>query len=72
MSGLLYCLASNPNKQDKLYEEIMQIAPDKRAPITYEVLQKASYLKACIKEGFRWVLSACSHKLVSDVACWVK
>ena len=55
MLGQLYCLASNPDKQEKLYEEIMQLAPDKNSPITYEVIQKASYLKACIKEGFRLV-----------------
>ena len=55
MVGQLYCLASNPDKQQKLYEEIMQLAPDKHSPITYEVIQKASYLKACIKEGFRRV-----------------
>ena len=55
MVGQLYCLASNPDKQQKLYEEVMQLAPDKQSPITYEVLQRASYLKACIKEGFRLV-----------------
>jgi len=57
MVGQLYCLASNPDKQQKLYEEIMELTPDKRSPITYEVMQKASYLKACIKEGFRLVTS---------------
>jgi len=57
MVGQLYCLASNPDKQQKLYEEVMQLAPDKNSPITYEVLQRASYLKACIKEGFRLVFS---------------
>jgi len=58
MVGQLYCLASNPDKQQKLYEEIMQLAPDKQSPITYEVLQRATYLKACIKEGFRSVFTA--------------
>jgi len=57
MVGQLYCLASNPDKQQKLYEEVMQLAPDKNSPITHEVLQRASYLKACIKEGFRLVFS---------------
>jgi len=56
MVGQLYCLASNHDKQQKLYEEIMQLAPDKHSPVTNEVLQRASYLKACIKEGLRLVL----------------
>jgi len=53
MVGVLYCLASNPDKQQKLYEEIIQLSPDKHSPVAYDVLQNASYLKACIKEGLR-------------------
>ena len=52
--GQLYCLATNQDKQDKLYDSIKQLAPNKAEPITNQVLSKCQYLKACIKEGFRF------------------
>jgi len=54
MIGQLYCLAANADKQAKLYTEVQNIAPDQNSPITEEIIQKASYLRACIKEGFRF------------------
>jgi len=54
MIGQLYCLAVNPDKQEKLYESIRQLLPNKDEPITNEVLSKCQYLKSCIKEGFRF------------------
>jgi len=51
--GQLFCLASNPDKQDELFAEINRLIPDRGADVTDDVIQKSSYLKACIKEGFR-------------------
>lgn len=53
LAGVMYCLARNPDKQAKLAAEIDRIAPDKTAPITGKQIESASYLKACVKEGFR-------------------
>ena len=52
MVYLLYCLAKYPEKQNKLYEEIQAILPDDKQ-VTSEVLGRAHYLKACVKEMFR-------------------
>ena len=52
--GQIYCLAANQEKQQKLYEAIRQVAPDKDEPITNDMLNQSQYLKACIKEGFRF------------------
>ncbi|XP_006812664.1 putative cytochrome P450 301a1, mitochondrial [Saccoglossus kowalevskii] len=48
----LYTLATNHEKQEKVYEELNRILPDK-SPITPEALKSMRYLKACIKETFR-------------------
>lgn len=46
-------LAKNPNKQDRLLEEIRGILPDKTSPLTMENMKNLPYLRACIKEGIR-------------------
>lgn len=51
--GQLYCLATNPEKQERLYEEVCREAP-KGEPLTSERINRMSYLKACVKEGFRF------------------
>ncbi|XP_077982434.1 cytochrome P450 10-like [Glandiceps talaboti] len=48
----LYLLATNPEVQDKLYEEINSSLPEDNS-INAEILQKLPYLKACIKETHR-------------------
>ncbi len=52
--GQLYCLATNPEKQQKLREQIMEVAPNPETPVTPEIINSLSYLKACVKEGFRF------------------
>ncbi|XP_053692436.1 cytochrome P450 12b1, mitochondrial-like [Sabethes cyaneus] len=51
--GILYCLALNPDKQEKLREELRTILPNKDSPLTPENMRNLPYLRACIKEGIR-------------------
>ncbi|GFQ86909.1 probable cytochrome P450 49a1 [Trichonephila clavata] len=51
---LLYHLARNPDKQQKLYEEIMRILPTKDLKITTEMYEyEMKYLRSCFKESLR-------------------
>ncbi|PNF13667.1 hypothetical protein B7P43_G16772 [Cryptotermes secundus] len=52
-AAALYHLAKNPDKQQKLFEEILRYLPDKDQPVTSEILTELKYLKACIKESMR-------------------
>jgi cytochrome P450 len=56
-ASLLYHLAKNPDKQQKLFEEIQRYLPDKDQPLTSDILNELRYLKACIKESMRSVLN---------------
>ncbi|KAL6260930.1 hypothetical protein P5V15_008458 [Pogonomyrmex californicus] len=51
--SMLYYIANNPEKQEKLREEVMSLLPDKTSPVTQEVLDQTKYAKACIKESLR-------------------
>jgi len=49
----LYCLATNPEIQEKAYQEVHSyLKRDQR--ITYDIINKFSYLKAVVKETFRY------------------
>ncbi|XP_053692438.1 probable cytochrome P450 12a5, mitochondrial [Sabethes cyaneus] len=52
-TGILYCLARNPEKQEKLRQELRTILPKKDSPLTPENMRNMPYLRACIKEGLR-------------------
>ncbi|XP_061196416.1 probable cytochrome P450 49a1 [Saccostrea echinata] len=54
MTTLLYNLAKNPEKQDKLFEEL-ETYVSKSGPIDETVFRHLNYLKACLKESFRLV-----------------
>ncbi|KDR16753.1 Ecdysone 20-monooxygenase [Zootermopsis nevadensis] len=49
---VLYLIAKNPRVQERLYEEILQVAPG-RCPLTAETIRRANYLQACVMEAFR-------------------
>ncbi|XP_029677043.1 LOW QUALITY PROTEIN: probable cytochrome P450 12a5, mitochondrial [Formica exsecta] len=53
VGATLYYIANNPEKQEKLREEIMSLLPDKTLSITYKVLNQTRYTKACSKESLR-------------------
>ncbi len=50
----LYCLSKNQDVQDKIYSQIRDVVGDSK-DITQEHINKLSYLKAFIKETFRYV-----------------
>ncbi|XP_069672037.1 probable cytochrome P450 301a1, mitochondrial [Periplaneta americana] len=49
----LYFLAKNPDKQEKVFEEIHHYLPDKTQPVTSQTLENLKYLKGCVKESMR-------------------
>ena len=49
----MYCLAKNPEKQERLRRELCQVLPDKNTPLTEENMKNMPYLRACIKESLR-------------------
>lgn len=53
VSTVMYQLATNPEKQATLQEELDRVIPDKSKPITKEQMEELKYLRACIKETMR-------------------
>ncbi|KAL7045081.1 hypothetical protein ACKWTF_002150 [Chironomus riparius] len=51
ITGILYCLAKNPEKQEKLREEILKTILT--SELNAKSLSNLPYLRACIKEGMR-------------------
>lgn len=49
---MFFSLASNPEKQEKLYREIVAVV-GQEGDVSEESLHKMPYLKACLKENFR-------------------
>ena len=54
-SFLFYLLAKNPEKQQKLREEILQVVGPRGSPVTASAVNELHYLKACVKETLRWL-----------------
>lgn len=48
----LYCLAENPEAQERMFEETKTVLGD-GSDITPENITKLSYVKAVLKETFR-------------------
>jgi len=53
MTFLLYQLARNPDKQERIFRELEPIIKPK-GRLDSDVLQKIPYLKACFRESFRF------------------
>ncbi|CAO1297165.1 unnamed protein product [Diamesa tonsa] len=53
VSSILYQLATRPEEQQKIYEELERNMPDPNEPLTFELLDKNTYTKAFIKEVLR-------------------
>lgn len=53
MSNVLYHLAKNPEKQEKLRDEIMNLPLDSNGKLTSSSFLKAPYLRATLKEVMR-------------------
>jgi len=54
LASNLYCLARHRDAQEKLYAEICRVVPAGE-PITADMINAMSYLKAFVKEAFRWI-----------------
>uniref|UniRef100_A0A2H1VDT0 SFRICE011718.2 n=1 Tax=Spodoptera frugiperda TaxID=7108 RepID=A0A2H1VDT0_SPOFR len=52
-SFALYHIGRNPEVQQKMFEEICTLLPTKDTNITADILSKATYVRACIKESLR-------------------
>lgn len=46
-------LCQNQDKQQKLYEELKKVLPEKNSPMTPATLENLPFLRACIKETLR-------------------
>ncbi|KAK6642889.1 hypothetical protein RUM43_004391 [Polyplax serrata] len=53
MATTLYYLTTNPDKQEKLFQELKKLLPKKDSPITGEILNELKYTRAVIKEAMR-------------------
>ncbi|KAJ6618908.1 putative cytochrome P450 12b2, mitochondrial [Pseudolycoriella hygida] len=53
VADLLYHLAMNPSKQEKLREEVMRILPSVDSQLTTTSLNSVPYMRACMKEAMR-------------------
>lgn len=51
--SILYQLATRPEEQEKIHQELLQILPDPSVPLTTNHLDQAVYMKAFIREVFR-------------------
>ncbi|KAK5643431.1 hypothetical protein RI129_007276 [Pyrocoelia pectoralis] len=51
--SILYQLATRPEQQEKMYQELRQLMPDPNTPLNVKLLDKMVFLKSFVKEVFR-------------------
>ena len=51
--SILYQLATRPEQQEKLYQELKRLIPDPNAPLNVKLLDEMVFLKSFVKEVFR-------------------
>nr|AID54852.1 cytochrome P450 CYP302A1 [Helicoverpa armigera] len=52
-SFALYHISRNPEVQQKMFDEILQLLPTKDTRMSSEIVSKAVYVRSCIKESLR-------------------
>lgn len=69
MVGCLYHLSKNPDKQDKLRQEVFKCLPNKTSKLTADSLNNLPYMRAVLKEAQRLspVLAGNARKTGRDV-----
>lgn len=50
----MLCLAKNPEKQEKLRQEVLKALPEKNSEFKEQAMKNMPYLRACIKESQRY------------------
>lgn len=65
----MYHLAKNPDKQDKLRQEVLQCLPNKTSKLTADSLNNLPYMRAVLKEALRVspVLAGNARKTSRDI-----
>lgn len=69
MVNCLYHLSKNPDKQDKLRQEVLKCLPNKASKLTADSLNNLPYMRAVLKEAQRLspVLAGNARKTGRDV-----
>ena len=63
----MYCLAKCPSAQEKAFQEVCEVIPTK-GEITAEIVNKLTFLKACVKEAARYnVLVIIYNKKITPI-----
>lgn len=55
MIDLIYCLAKNPEKQERLREELCNVPLDESGGLKPSSFKKVPYFRACFKESLRLI-----------------
>ena len=58
LTFILYWVAKFDDVQKKLQAELMRVLPRKDSPIDADALKQMPYLKACLREAFRFTPTA--------------
>ncbi|XP_034489144.1 probable cytochrome P450 12a4, mitochondrial isoform X2 [Drosophila innubila] len=68
-TGAMLSIATHPEKQDKLREEVMRVLPNKDSEFTEASMKNVPYLRACIKESQRIYPLVVGHARTTSRDC---